>query len=424
MELQSKSQKNSITFESTSKNNHELSEKDRFKAIKLFDSSYVGKYGINYFYKNTDKKHDKIIAEVDTKAKNYILGIIKSLNMRPGNKFTFVYKDGYLFANTKESTYSLYGSNDFDTRHLKSGSGDKELMHDIYGNEKDSIGEFYLKDLSKIPTFEHYVKDLSMEPKMAAIALESIIAENPFMSMLLVNESDFKDPNEYNNILLETFINSMILTKGDFDLCAEALELSMSNYLWNIDPVFYTTEAVTKDRGIIDKARYKVTQVLSPIAKKFMDQYDSLVGEKAANEEVITGSKLLKARRLFLSLILAYKTPAIVAALLPFGGPVALLIKIAVWLGSRAKMVTHTKNLASTVTGLGKGNDDRHDDSKRQVLNELDLELKICREKIDDAKSKGDNKAKYDLMRLENKIEKEIFRIKYDKHPDVSFVGK
>jgi hypothetical protein len=36
------------------------------------------------------------------------------------------------------------------------------------------------------------------------------------------------------------------------------------------------------------------------------------------------------------------------------------------------------------------------------------MELKMVREKIEDAKSAGDNENKYKLMRLENKIETQI----------------
>ena len=38
----------------------------------------------------------------------------------------------------------------------------------------------------------------------------------------------------------------------------------------------------------------------------------------------------------------------------------------------------------------------------------------MVREKIDDAKSDNDRKAKYQLMRMESQLENEISRIKYN----------
>lgn len=51
---------------------------------------------------------------------------------------------------------------------------------------------------------------------------------------------------------------------------------------------------------------------------------------------------------------------------------------------------------------------------RRQIVSELELELKMVNEKIDDAKSANDKQAKYRLMRMQSKLEKEITRIKYD----------
>lgn len=51
---------------------------------------------------------------------------------------------------------------------------------------------------------------------------------------------------------------------------------------------------------------------------------------------------------------------------------------------------------------------------RKRILGELESELKIIDEKIDDAKSDGDKKAKYELMRVKNKLEKDIQRVKYN----------
>lgn len=426
--------------------NKELSVYDRKQAIKLFQSAYVGRFDITYFDTNKDRKHDRIIAEISKKdakdATNYIAGIIKTLNNKKGHNFVFIYHKGYIIANEKKSSvkeaysiYSIPGDDDPSTRHLKSAD-DRDPMHDRfnstqqttsgvqYSSEMDETEEFYLHDLQKIPLVSHYVNELHMSPKTAVNVIEAFLAENPYLNMYLINESSFKTQEAYDDALLDAFIAATEASNGNIELYNDALDYS-TEFFYNLDESFYTEESVVRNRGIIDRAKHSIKKTLSPIAQNIVNQVDALIGDKAAKEEVITGSSLLKARRLFLKMIVMWKVPAILSALsiLP-GGWLGLILKIVIWLGSKASSLRAMKNLVSTGTGLGNGNDAIHDENTKLVLNELDLELKITREKIDDAKSKGDTKAKYQLMRIENNIEREIFRIKYGKTPDRSFVGE
>ena len=50
---------------------------------------------------------------------------------------------------------------------------------------------------------------------------------------------------------------------------------------------------------------------------------------------------------------------------------------------------------------------------RQQILNELEAELKIVNEKVDDSKSDDSKEKKYQLMRLQSKLENDIDRIKY-----------
>jgi len=51
---------------------------------------------------------------------------------------------------------------------------------------------------------------------------------------------------------------------------------------------------------------------------------------------------------------------------------------------------------------------------RHQILHELELELKIVDEKIEDARSDGSRRKKYELMRIKHKLEREIDRIRYN----------
>ncbi len=50
---------------------------------------------------------------------------------------------------------------------------------------------------------------------------------------------------------------------------------------------------------------------------------------------------------------------------------------------------------------------------RQQILHEMEAEMKIIEEKISDAKSAGDKKEKYQLMRLQSTLEKDIDRVRY-----------
>ena len=52
--------------------------------------------------------------------------------------------------------------------------------------------------------------------------------------------------------------------------------------------------------------------------------------------------------------------------------------------------------------------------TKRQILKELETEIKICEEKIEDSKSEAKKEEKYKLMRIKAKLEAEHERIKYN----------
>ena len=48
---------------------------------------------------------------------------------------------------------------------------------------------------------------------------------------------------------------------------------------------------------------------------------------------------------------------------------------------------------------------------RNELTRELDTEIKVCEEKIEDARGKGDNQQKYKLMRIKAKLEAEKSRV-------------
>ena len=50
--------------------------------------------------------------------------------------------------------------------------------------------------------------------------------------------------------------------------------------------------------------------------------------------------------------------------------------------------------------------------ARNELVSEIETDIKICEEKISDANGNGDNKEKYKLMRIKNKLERELLRVK------------
>ena len=92
-----------------------------------------------------------------------------------------------------------------------------------------------------------------------------------------------------------------------------------------------------------------------------------------------------------------FKAVRIIAKCIAYGG-LAVLVHPAV----------------AAIAFLGNMAFDKHIDVKERakIVNDLQTELEVTKEKIKDADSKGDNENKYKLMRIEKSLENEINRIK------------
>ena len=145
---------------------------------------------------------------------------------------------------------------------------------------------------------------------------------------------------------------------------------------------------VTKTASNIGRFTKDLTD---PVGKKFREFVDGWKkdSEETEREIAITGSNFLKMRQFLKSYVLpAVIIKGLVSPWTFYLGALGFIIKKAV--------------------------SDKDNGARDKVIRELEVELKMVREKIDDAKSDNDRKAKYQLMRMESQLENEISRIKYN----------
>ena len=427
--METKNESQSIVTEGrTHQGPPELSEKNRKDAIKIVAHNYVAKFPIEYFYNNNDKKHDRIIAQVEPGSGNkmkavndYMYEFVKELNKKQ-NKLIFVYKKHFLFANPaikKESASE-------NTVYKSQASNPPESTMENF-MIPDFSGKYFIEDFSNINIINRYVSE-GLSLKNAVFLLESRIAANPFLPMVIVHENCFKTKEEYEDFLMESFARALIDCNMNIDIAMESLSTLAvySPYDVSKESIKATTEAVTRNRNEVNRAVHTVSKAtdkasakVSPYVESIKNVYDKLMGEEAVKEEIVKGGLqgwLLSWRRLFLKLITVWKTAGVVtmagAAIGSIAGfPWSLIIAGVLLVG---RMYFYLK----TLKAMAGFTDDDRELGKKRILNELELELKICREKIDDARASGDTKARYNLLRIESKIENEIYRIRYDMSPE------
>ena len=197
-----------------------------------------------------------------------------------------------------------------------------------------------------------------------------------------INELMFGDLNDDDDID-EQFLRDGLLTEEQMFATMHyvALERDLGRKIGHA--VRSGAEAVSKG---VDRAKRAVSTVVGPIMDKTKALIDGIKKETEEDdrEAVITDSSFAKLRNFF-------KQTCLPTAITYYAlGPALAVISFIVFQARRDE---------------GKARD--------KVVRELEMELKLTREKIEDARRKDDDKAKYELMRLESKIEDNIAEIKY-----------
>ena len=113
----------------------------------------------------------------------------------------------------------------------------------------------------------------------------------------------------------------------------------------------------------------------------------------AKREKILTGKNTVRVGKTLKNAIKIIVGGA--AGLAAFGPLAGAIIGFIGFLGAR---------------GVSKNVEDRE---KKRILLELETELKIVKEKVEDSKAENNKKQKYQLMRIQANLEKEITRIKH-----------
>ena len=271
-------------------------------------------------------------------------------------------------------------------------------------------------------------KSKQKELKKSEIVQEQIIPEQPLLDTLL-----YSIDKERENIVCENLnkytpyeeyiVNEEMLNdyydfqKRTYEMFYDDNDITMEQFILFIqdcikfEPLDITIEAAGRNmtrnaqkklRKINNKVNGKrntVSKNLRRLDDKASDvvnrKLDGIIntGRDLAREKIVEGRPAVKISRFIRNGIMALAGATGAATLL---GPAAAAVVVAIGLYCKKNLTKKTEER-----------------EKKRILLELETDLKLTREKIEDAKAENDKKKKYQLMRIESTLEKEITRIKY-----------
>jgi hypothetical protein len=260
----------------------------------------------------------------------------------------------------------------------------------ILENQSDVVIEYTLSELNHINNMIDHIHnktDVNSESFIYEKAVDTFnsLVESIFFEDTEIELDDFVKLCQITEALCEyedtLEASSRIITKGTEKLTKAAGNLSAKSK---------GLSASDSKVGQIKRGAKIVDDRASDAVNNKIDQILNFTREQK-RERIITGKNTIR-----LSKVLKTVIGMVAAGTVIKGHPlIGIPVTIIGLLGARA---------------LSKSTEVRE---KRRIMLDLETELKITREKIEDAKGDNAKEQKYQLMRIEAQLEKEIFRIKH-----------
>ena len=242
----------------------------------------------------------------------------------------------------------------------------------------------------------------SIDKEMENIVCENLNKYTPYEEYI-VNEEMLNDYYDFqkrtykmfyddNDITMEQFI-SFIQDCIKFEPLDITIEAAGRNMTRNAQKKLRKiNNKVNGSRNTLGKNLNRLDDKASDIVNRKLDSIIN-TGRDLAREKMVEGRPQVKISRFIRNGIMGLAAASGSVALF---GPATGAIIVAIGLLCKQNLKKNTEKR-----------------EKKRLLLELETELKLTREKIEDAKGENDKKKKYQLMRIESTLEKEITRIKY-----------
>ena len=242
----------------------------------------------------------------------------------------------------------------------------------------------------------------SIDKEMENIVCENLNKYTPYEEYI-VNEEMLNDYYDFQKRTYEMFYDDNDITMEQFisfiQDCIKFEPLDMTLEAAGRNMTRNAQKKLRKINNKVNGKRNTVTKNLRRLDDKASDvvnrKLDSIIntGRDLAREKIVEGRPAVKISRFIRNGIMALAAGTGAVSLL---GPAAAAVIVAIGLYCKRNLTKKTEER-----------------EKKRILLDLETNLKITREKIEDAKAENDRKKKYQLMRIEATLEKEITRIKY-----------
>lgn len=298
----------------------------------------------------------------------------------------------------------------------------KQIMNSGQG---DTSATVYKTILESYKISEDRLKNINQDKLEILNSFNNSIKETvSLLSEVNIKESFNSVGEAYDNTISGTYLEKMFqfeyqtvdMFTNDEDITLEQFQdyMRLALTLENLENVMEANHITNTSRKVVNKfktgvrhldqktsgKRETVSKNVKRIDKTLSDivnkKYDDIVNISRDNkrEKLITGKTSIKLGKLLKNTVLTLVGKTAAGVMLgPIGGTIATIAGV---LGAYA---------------CSKRTEVRE---KKRILLELETEHKIITEKIEDARGENDRKQKYELMRAQAKIEKEITRIKYN----------
>ena len=269
-----------------------------------------------------------------------------------------------------------------------------DRLEESLNNQPDEVLEYSLRIINHTNDLIDYVLESREKMNEAALYQQGVEEFDSLVESIFFDESD-------NDINIDELIKLCKLTEA---LCEYESTMEASSRI-----ITMGTEKITKGIGNTSAKSHGMAASNSKMgqlkrgARIIDDRASSAINRKidaiinvtkdAKREKIITGKNTVKLGKALKTLIGIVSSSAIAMKL---GGPV---------LGTAMTIISMLATFA-----LSKRTEERE---KKRILLELETELRITKEKIEDAKGENAKEQKYQLMRIEAQLEKEITRIKH-----------
>lgn len=278
-----------------------------------------------------------------------------------------------------------------------------QLNVDKIINNKPTITDKEVKNVPEttntenIPVLETLL--LVNEKEKNTITLESInkvdnsITEEDLQSYFEFQEETYRMFCDDNDITLEQFI-SFIQNCVKYENIDNILEATGRGVTRKVEKKLRkVNDKVNGKKNKLSKNIQRIDDKASDVANRKLDDIIN-TGRDMKREKLIEGRSQIKIGKFIKNSIMTLAGASATSVL--FGPAVAAVI-VAIGLLCRKDLLKKTEKR-----------------EKERILLDLETDLKITREKIKDADGENDRKKKYQLMRIESTLEKEITRIKYN----------